>query len=152
MLEAYKTITVPISVAEEEFEIQVPFTVELLRRVEDTAREISERHWFVLKKSDKSIVESFTNFCRPYFPEDFDFDKVQPTFTAFFFQRVRNELHSSIEHWAKQMTRINASTEAMEESKPQKVDVPPPPTSSSVSSLKKTKRSQKPSSSTATSS
>jgi hypothetical protein len=120
MIQAFKTVKIPIQIGEEEREIEVPFTVELLRRVEDTIRDATGKRWFVLSKSEKSIVEAFEKFCKPYFPADFDFTQVQPTFCGLFFWHVRSALERSINEWEDCMTSTAESgdlTEAKSEEK-----------------------------------
>jgi hypothetical protein len=98
VIEAYRTIRIPIELQDGlEREIEVPFTVVLLLRVEETLQKASSGTWFRLRKSDQSIIEAFEDFCRPYFSADFDFSQVQPTFCALFFSNVRKELLRSID-------------------------------------------------------
>lgn len=98
MLHAYRTIEVPVEMQNgSTLEIRVPFTVELLHKVEETLKRAEDRVWFVIRKSDKSVIEAYEEFCRPYFPADFDWSQVDPTFAAVFFSHVRDELMRSIE-------------------------------------------------------
>jgi hypothetical protein len=101
-LAAFRFITIPIDESREpgveaHSLVTIPFNVELLQRVEETIQKTEGRTWFRLKRSDKSIIEAFEDFCRPYLPAHFDFRQVQPTFCALFFSRVRSALLRSIE-------------------------------------------------------
>lgn len=97
MIEAYRTIEIEVEGKDGSIsEIHVPFTVELLHKVEATLKKTTGRVWFVFERSEKSIIEAYEEFCRPYFPEDFDWLHVQPTFAALFFSHVKNALLRSI--------------------------------------------------------
>lgn len=112
MLSPYRTIAIDV---EGIGTVEVPFTVELLHRVEDTLQKTEGRVWFILRRSDKSILQVFEEFCRPYL--DIDFSKVQPTFCALFFSSVRSELVRSINDCMNSMTSTNEPDEPTVEKK-----------------------------------
>lgn len=96
-LHAFRTIEIQIEMQDGTIqEIRVPFTLELMERAEETIIAASERSWWRLRPSDKTIRESFIEFCRLYLPATFDYAKADPTFPALFFSRVRDELNRSI--------------------------------------------------------
>jgi hypothetical protein len=94
---AYRTITIPVDLGEEMRDIVIPFTVELMERVEETLQKTAvwEFRWFRIRKGDHTVREAYEEFCRPYLT-GIDLMKVQPTFCALFFSRVRAELLRSI--------------------------------------------------------
>lgn len=105
-LSAFREIVIPVDVGDRIEEIKVPFTVGLLTRVENTlllCQDVGFK-WFRLKRSDKTVLAAYTAFCAPFFPDDFDFTKVQPTFAALFFSGVKRELVNSIAELEKSMT------------------------------------------------
>lgn len=108
MIEAYRTIEIQVEKKDRSIlEVRVPFTVDLLHKVEETLKRTTGRVWFVFERSDKSIIEAYEEFCRPYFPDNFDWSEVQPTFAALFFSHVKEELVNSI-------NACNASTQLTE--------------------------------------
>ena len=97
-IQAFRTIEIPLDLGDGEMlYIKVPFTVDLLRQVEETLMKANTRVWFRLNKRDQSTIDAFEEFCRPYFPKEFDFSQKQPTLSAVFFSRVRDELTLSID-------------------------------------------------------
>lgn len=103
-LSAYREIVIPVDFGKGEEEIRVPFTVELLKRVEDTllmAQDVNFA-WFRIRKSDKTVLAIYEAFCKPYIPA-IDFSKLQPTFCSLFFSAVRRELLRSIDESQKSL-------------------------------------------------
>jgi hypothetical protein len=97
VIEAYRTIEIEVERNDGSImEVKVPFTVELLHKVEETLKRTTGRVWFVFERSDKSIIEAYEEFCRPHFTEDIDWSQVQPTFAALFFSNVKDALLNSI--------------------------------------------------------
>lgn len=115
MLEAFRTIEIPVDIQDKYLEIRVPFDVDLLHKVEDTLKKTTGKTWFVFERSDKSIIETYEEFCRPYFPADFDWSKVQPTFAAFFFRYVKEALVDSIKDCERSMMPTETPTQPTEE-------------------------------------
>lgn len=105
-LSAFREIIIPVDLGEEIKEIRVPFTVDLLTRVENTLlmAQDADFKWFRLRKSDKTVLAAYIAFCEPYFPQGFDFIGTQPTFAALFFSAVKRELLSSIDEFEKSMS------------------------------------------------
>ena len=91
--------------------VEVPYTLELLDRYNDTLKELFQASWFPIGKQ-KRITQVFIEFAKPYFPKDFNWQESNPLTGAFFFQRVKEELQSSIENWQKSMNYTDESTEA----------------------------------------
>jgi hypothetical protein len=89
-------------------EVTVPLTVELLERAEETVQKCEDWGWvwFRMKKSEKTIIKAYEDFCRPYLPASLDLKKVQPNCCALFFSRVREESIDSM----KKSTGSTAST------------------------------------------
>lgn len=105
MLQAFRTIDIGVELKDgQTVTISVPFTVELLERVEETIWKASERPWYRLRPKDESVVRAFEEFCKPYLPQDFPYQKAQPTFCALFFSGVRDELNRSIADCMKSTT------------------------------------------------
>lgn len=112
MLHPYRTIEIELEGKEgSPVEIRVPFTVELLHKVEETLGRTVGRKWFVLRRSDKSLIEAYEDFCRPYFPEHFDWSQVDPTFAALFFSNVKDTLLHSIDACERSMLPTETPTE-----------------------------------------
>lgn len=97
MIQAFREIEIPVQLKDRQITVTVPFTVELMERVEQTIEKASKRTWFRTKAGDNTIVQAFQDFCKPYLPHDFDYSKADPTFFGVFFSRVRGELNHSIE-------------------------------------------------------
>lgn len=98
-LHAFRTIEIPIEMNDGAVrEIRVPFTLDLMERAEETIIKASERSWWRIRPSDKTVREAFMEFCSLYLPENFDYKNADPTFPALFFSRVRDELNRSIEN------------------------------------------------------
>ena len=95
MLQVYRTITVDIDLGGKPLTVEIPFTVELLRRVEETIHQCEGRVWFRASAREKSILEAFEKFAREFLP-GIDLSQAQPDFSALFFSRVRDELMTSI--------------------------------------------------------
>lgn len=112
-MKAYRSIEIYIDDLEQV--IEVPFTVELMRRVEEVNEKLQKAEWFVMGWRAKRITDAFEDFAKPYFPKDFDFSKTQPTFTAFFFKNVRDQLHDSIRKWADSMKSTDVFEEPTED-------------------------------------
>lgn len=109
MLQAFRMIEIPVELqGGQAVTVTVPFTVELLERVEETIWKASERSWYRLRPKDESVVRAFEEFCRPYLPQDFPYKLAQPTFCALFFSRVRDELNRSIADCMKSTTSTAA--------------------------------------------
>ena len=115
MIEAYKTITVEVDVNGRPHAFEVPFTVELLERVEETIQRTAGRQWFRLSPKEKSIIEAFDWFAAPYV-DGLDLKQVHPTFTALFFSSVKSELVSSINAFEKLIISTEESTAPTAES------------------------------------
>lgn len=96
VIEAYRSISVPVKVGEDVLELEVPFTVELVHRLEESIQQTKGATWLRFGKREKSLIEVFDAFIKPYLPEDIDLSKVHPTFSGLFFSHVREELMSSI--------------------------------------------------------
>ncbi|QDT46163.1 hypothetical protein Pan258_01800 [Symmachiella dynata] len=115
MLEAFRNIEIPVQLKDRTETIQIPFTVELLHRVEETIERSKGASWLRLFKNEKSLVEAFDWFAGEYLPADLDLSKVHPTFTALFFSSVRSELISSFNTYEKLMNSMGESTEPIAE-------------------------------------
>ena len=117
MLQTFRTFTIDIDSGDEITQVNIPFDVALLVRVEETLQKLAEPgwNWFRLKRSDKSILRVYEEFCRPFMPAKFDFAKVQPTFCALFFSRVRAELRRSINECIDFMNSTGTPHEPTEE-------------------------------------
>lgn len=126
MLHAFRTIEIPVEMQDRTLSIRVPFTVELLQRVEETLWDASQRHWFRLSRKEQSIIRAFEDFCRPYLPADFDFSQADPTFCAVFFSHVRDVLKRSIDDCMNSTVPTTGSDAPTGESPP--TDTPPPST------------------------
>jgi len=105
-LSAFKSITIPVDLGTDVVEIKVPFTVELLEKVEDCLFAVQGvgLRWFRMKPSDKTVRDAYESFCKPFLPETLDLQKAQPTFCALFFSAVKNELLNSIHECESLMT------------------------------------------------
>lgn len=91
---AFREIKIHVDLGGDEIrELKIPLNVELLERVEEALWKCDDWgwKWLRLKKSDKTIIRAYEDFCRPYFP-NLDFKKVAPDFCMLFFSRVREEL------------------------------------------------------------
>ena len=113
-MKAFKTVTIDI---EDYGSVEVPFNLELLQTVEETIKEASAADWFPFGKK-KRMTDIFIKFTKKYLP-DFDYEKADPTFPAFFFMSVRNELHRSIQEWVNAMESIPDFTSPTENPKNQ---------------------------------
>lgn len=114
MLQAYRTITVDVDLGNEKKTIEVPFTVELLARVEETLHRATGKTWFRLHKSEKSVIEAFNWFAEPYLG-GIDLSKVQPNFAPLFFSNVKNELLNSVNKCDELVFSMGESSEPTEE-------------------------------------
>lgn len=102
MIQAFRTIDVPIEMQEGEIRmISVPLDVELMERIEETTFKAQEKPWWRVRPSDETIRDAFLEFCKPYLPEDFPYQKAQPTFPALFFSHCRTALNDSINNCMK---------------------------------------------------
>ncbi len=111
-LSAFRTIEIPVELENGAIqEVRVPFTVELLFRAEETIQKAAQRKWWRLKPKEESIVLAFVEFCQAYMPAGFDYSRVDPTFPALFFSRVRDELNRSIDNCMNSMTSTPAPSE-----------------------------------------
>ncbi|HEV7282296.1 MAG TPA: hypothetical protein VGN57_18990 [Pirellulaceae bacterium] len=98
MLHAFRTIEIPLELKDGVVQVRVPFTVALLQQVEETLMRCAELQWawFRVRRSDKTVLHAYQDFCRPYFPADFDYEQADPTLFALFFSHVRAEFLRSI--------------------------------------------------------
>ncbi len=114
VLQAYRTINVEVE-AEKTYTIEIPFTVELLRHVEETIHECEGKIWFRFSAKQKSIIESFEKFAKRYIPSNIDLSQTQPNFTALFFSSVRDALMTSMNDCRISMLSIQKPLEPTDE-------------------------------------
>jgi len=114
VIEAYRAITVPIKLGDDVIELNIPFTVELVHRLEDTIIETKGASWLRFGKREKSLIEVFDRFVAPYLTEDIDLTLVHPTFSGLFFSTVRDELMRSIKELENSTSSTEMPTKAME--------------------------------------
>lgn len=78
--------------------VDVPFDLLLLERFEDALHKCEDIgwKWIRFKRSDKTVLKAFREFCGHYLPATIDVEKAQPDFCAVFFSRVKVELIDSM--------------------------------------------------------
>ncbi|WP_146118961.1 hypothetical protein [Blastopirellula marina] len=113
MIEAYKNLRIEIDLGDRQEEIEVPFTVGLMEKVQETAEKATKKNW--LDIWGKNVVDTFREFCTPYLPTDFDHDRAQPGFYALFFSSVRKAMIASFAECTNSMLSTEESTEPTEE-------------------------------------
>lgn len=106
---AYRTISVPVDLGGQTRDVRIAFDVALMERVEETLQKTADYdfRWFRVAKGQRTVREAYEEFCRPYLA-GVDLTKVQPTFCALFFSRVREELLRSIEGFVRSTTSTEA--------------------------------------------
>lgn len=114
VLDAYKTISIEINLDDRQEEIEIPFTVGLLEKVQYTAEKATKSQWFALWET--KLVDVFREFCEPFLPADFDHDRAHPGFYALFFSSVRNAMIDSLADCTNSMLSTATSTKPTEES------------------------------------